>query len=62
MKKYPKFLQVKVDDTTIRQLKKIAKRNRRTMSDTMRLMIEREACLASQLPIQTSIPCLGKEG
>jgi hypothetical protein len=45
--KYPKQLQVKIDKKTRKQLNDIAKLHRRTMSDVVRLLIEREACRPS---------------
>ncbi len=47
MPKYPKQLQVKVDKKTIQQIRSISKLHRRTMSDMVRLLIEREACKPS---------------
>lgn len=56
--RYPKFLQVKVDHKTRKQLHHIAKVHRRTMSDVVRLLIEREACRPSD-PASLLAPCGG---
>jgi hypothetical protein len=47
MPKYPKQLQIKVDKKTVQQIRAISKFHRRTMSDMVRLLIEREACKPS---------------
>ena len=57
MKRYTKFLQIKVDDKTIRQLRRIAKRNRRNMSDTVRMMIEIEDCRATPGALSVAQAC-----
>jgi hypothetical protein len=45
--KYPKQLQVRISKSTVQQLRSISKRERRSMSDVVRLLIEREACRPS---------------
>jgi hypothetical protein len=50
MTKFPRFIQVKADEKTIRQLRRIAKHYKRSMSDVVRLMIEREDAALKHQP------------
>jgi antitoxin component of RelBE/YafQ-DinJ toxin-antitoxin module len=56
MLKYPLQLQIRVDKKTVQQIRSISKRHRRSMSEVVRLMIEREACQPSD-PATLLIPC-----
>lgn len=57
--KYPFWLQVPIDKKIRKQIHDIAKREQRTMSDVVRLLIEREACRPSD-PASLLASCGGQ--
>ena len=58
-RKFPFQLQIRIDKTTVQQIRAITKRHRRSKSEIVRLLIEREACRPSD-PASLLATCGGE--